>query len=63
MFTFTAHIEEAAVRPMWRQALRRPRCLIPAIGWYEWKELEVVDPVTDEVTKAKQPYFPHLPGK
>jgi putative SOS response-associated peptidase YedK len=54
-FTFNARIEEAATKPMWRQAVKTSRCLIPAIGWYEWKEVEVVDPVTGEIKKAKQP--------
>ena len=44
---------------MWRYAAAKSRCLVPAIGWYEWKEVERVDPATGEVTKAKQPYFIH----
>jgi putative SOS response-associated peptidase YedK len=48
---------------MWRQVLETSRCLIPAIGWYEWKEVEVTDPITGEIKKAKQPYFMHLPGR
>lgn len=39
------------------------RCLVPALGWYEWKEVERVDPTTGEVTKAKQPYFIRLPDR
>ena len=62
-FTFNARIEEAASKPMWRQAVKTSRCLIPAIGWYEWKPLQVVDPVTGEIKTAKQPYFLHLAGK
>jgi putative SOS response-associated peptidase YedK len=62
-FTFNARIEEAASKPMWRQVVKTSRCLIPAIGWYEWKEVEVTDPVTGEIKKAKQPYFIHLPGR
>src|SRR5258708_24874887 len=62
-FTFNARIEEAAGKPMWRQAVKTSRCLIPAIGWYEWKVVEVTDPVTGEIKKAKQPYFIHLPGR
>ena len=62
-FTFNARIEEAAGKPMWRQVVKTSRCLIPAIGWYEWKEVEVTDAVTGEIKKAKQPYFIHLPGR
>src|SRR5262245_57886642 len=42
--TFNARIEEAATKPMWRQPLKDSRCLVPALGWYEWKEGEQVDP-------------------
>lgn len=35
--SFNARLEEAASKPMWRDALRRSRCLIPAEGWYEWQ--------------------------
>ncbi len=62
-FTFNARIEEAAGKPMWRQVVKASRCLIPAIGWFEWMEVEATDPVTGEIKKAKQPYFIHLPGK
>jgi putative SOS response-associated peptidase YedK len=62
-FTFNARIEEVASKPMWRDVVKRSRCLIPAVGWYEWKPLEVVDPVTGEIKTAKQPYFLHLAGK
>jgi putative SOS response-associated peptidase YedK len=51
-FTFNARIEEAATKPMWRQVVKTSRCLIPAIGWYEWEEVEVTDPATGEIKKA-----------
>jgi putative SOS response-associated peptidase YedK len=35
---FNARSEEAATKPMWRDALRRTRCLIPATHWYEWQK-------------------------
>ncbi|HZY83543.1 MAG TPA: SOS response-associated peptidase [Gemmataceae bacterium] len=40
--------ETAAVKPMFRAALRKRRCLIPADGFYEW--LAVAG------SKSKQPY-------
>jgi putative SOS response-associated peptidase YedK len=60
--TFNTRIEEAATKPMWREVIRTSRCLVPAVGWYEWKEVEVTDPTTGEIKKARQPYFFHLPG-
>jgi putative SOS response-associated peptidase YedK len=56
-FTINARAEEAAAKPMWRQAYRSGRCLIPAEGWYEWREMERVDRTTGEVKRYKQPYF------
>jgi putative SOS response-associated peptidase YedK len=35
--SFNARSEEAASKPMWRDALRTTRCLIPATAWYEWQ--------------------------
>ena len=52
-----ARVEEAAGKPTWRDALKRSRCLIPAEGWYEWQELERMDPRTGEILKAKQPHY------
>jgi putative SOS response-associated peptidase YedK len=37
--SFNARSEEAAGKPMWRDALRATRCLIPATTWYEWQHL------------------------
>ena len=50
--TINARSEEAATKPMWRGALRQTRCLVPALGWYEWR-------VTPE---GKVPHFLHAPG-
>jgi putative SOS response-associated peptidase YedK len=52
-----ARLEEAAGKPMWRDAWARTRCLIPAEGWYEWQEVERTDPATGEIRRARQPYF------
>jgi putative SOS response-associated peptidase YedK len=38
-FTINARLEEAAGKPMWRDPMRRSRCLLPAEGWYEWREI------------------------
>lgn len=37
--SINARLEEAAGKPMWRDPLRRARCLLPAEGWYEWQAL------------------------
>ena len=55
--TFNARSEEAATKPMWRIPASKARCLVPALGWYEWKEVDRIDPATGEVKKVKQPYF------
>lgn len=36
--SFNARSEEAATKPMWRDALRQSRCLIPATSWTEWQK-------------------------
>jgi putative SOS response-associated peptidase YedK len=42
-----ARAETVAVKPSFRSAFKRRRCLIPADGYYEWQTVE----------KAKQPYY------
>lgn len=54
-----ARSKEAAGKPMWRQAYRNSRCLMPAEGWYEWQEVERVDTQTGGILKVKQPHFIH----
>jgi putative SOS response-associated peptidase YedK len=55
--SFNARVEEAAAKPMWRDAMRFGRCLVPAEGWYEWRTGEQLDPATGEIVKSKQPYY------
>ena len=45
--TFNARAETVAIRPMFRDALRRSRCLIPVSGYYEWLPTPT----------GKQPYY------
>jgi putative SOS response-associated peptidase YedK len=45
-----ARVETIAKSPMFRQAMERRRCLIPADGFYEWKGAKA----------PKQPYFFHM---
>jgi putative SOS response-associated peptidase YedK len=36
--TFNARAETVATEPMFRDAFKSKRCLIPAIGYYEWQD-------------------------
>lgn len=45
--TINARAEEAALKPAFREALKRRRCLVPADAFYEWQCLNA---------KTKQPY-------
>lgn len=54
--SFNARSEEAAGKPMWREPLRHSRCLMPALGWYEWQER---DPATGAELQVRPPHFLH----
>lgn len=54
---FNAKAETAAANGMWREAFSRTRCLVPALGWYEWRKEERTDRATGEVVKVNQPYY------
>lgn len=50
--TINARIESAADKPTYRHAWKNGQtCLIPALGYYEWR--------ADEGKRRKQPYFVH----
>lgn len=55
--SYNAVSEGAASKPMWRDAYRSARCLIPALGWYEWARVSRTDPATGEIHERKQPYY------
>lgn len=56
-FSFNARSEEAANKPMWRQAIGSQRCIMPALGWYEWNEKEKVRNRAGR--QVNQPYYHH----
>jgi putative SOS response-associated peptidase YedK len=37
--TFNARVETVAKAASFREPLKHRRCIIPALGWYEWQEL------------------------
>src|SRR5260370_17115662 len=55
--TFNARLEEAAAKPMWRDAWARSRCLLPAEGWYEWQAPPPAPPPAPPHTTATTPPF------
>jgi putative SOS response-associated peptidase YedK len=66
--TINARIEGLVDKPAFRDAWKRgQRCLVPATGWYEWRELgrsrhpasRGTSPSMDVGPKRKQPYFFH----
>ncbi|MGH8551959.1 MAG: SOS response-associated peptidase [Methylococcales bacterium] len=57
--TFNARSEDASGKPMWRHSYRQSRCLVPALGWFEWQTREQLDEPTGELRAIKQPHFIH----
>ncbi|MDH4585114.1 SOS response-associated peptidase [Pseudomonas sp. BN415] len=55
-----ARSEEAASKPLWRQSLRTQRCLMPALGWYEWNPHEEVRNARGRL--VHQPYYLYSPN-
>lgn len=53
-----ARAETLAQRPMFRSALRRHRCILPASGFYEWQ----ARPAVAGAKPRKQPWYAHPPG-
>lgn len=51
-----ARAETVAVKPSFRSAFARRRCLIPADGFYEWRQVDDAD------RRRKQPYYIHPTG-
>ena len=60
--TINTRGEDAPEKSMWRAAFRGTRCLVPAIGWYEWSTESRVDTRTGEIHEVRQPHFIHLEG-
>jgi len=52
--TINAMAETVAAKPVFREAFKRRRCLVPVDNFYEWKKLD---------TKTKQPYAIALAGR
>lgn len=68
-YSSNARSEGAADKPLWRDAWKRSRCLIPATHWYEWQERKMGDvhsfsPAADSgTTKTKKSERHHFSYK
>jgi len=55
--TINARAEEAATKPMFREAFKKRRCLIPADAFYEWRRVDGKAKIPFAFALAsKQPY-------
>jgi putative SOS response-associated peptidase YedK len=63
--TINARSEEAATKPMWREAYRlgKAHILMPAVAYYEWQERQRTDPQTGQIESYKQPYCVFRPNR
>ena len=50
-----ARSEEVADKPLWRDSFKSVRCLMPALGWYEWNANQLVPGKAGR--QGGQPYF------
>lgn len=57
--SFMARSEEIASKPLWRSSFRHQRCLMPALGWYEWNANEPLRLASGR--EGRQPYFLFCP--
>lgn len=52
-----ARVETVADKPAFRAALGRRRCLLPALGYFEWQPVVGPGPSAGRRRPGKQPYF------
>jgi hypothetical protein len=53
--TFNARVETVAKASSFREPLKRRRCIIPALGWYEWQELN--DRAIEDFLRGVEPGY------
>jgi putative SOS response-associated peptidase YedK len=56
--TINATSETAAVKPVFRDAFKYRRCLIPADGFYEWKKSDRNRSRPTTLARSKVPFLP-----